>query len=229
MKARFRFPIAALVLLLVGGCAARTVPPPSETTPPAGPPSAPVAPPVAVPPPPPVAPPVPVPPPPPAVSPAEQDFLEGQSLMQEGKFERALELFAGVWKDTPGHPGVEETFPAALEGLKKSGDEARRQGQLGEAGKRWTAAMRFLSHPAMKGRSPSFTRADLKSRTDKVSETLMEQGLEDYRQGRLEAAIAHWRQILAYDPSHEEAAKSVKTATTQLENLKKITPPNAVK
>jgi tetratricopeptide (TPR) repeat protein len=170
-----------------------------------------------------------VPPPPPAVSPAESDFLEGQSLMQEGKYERALELFASAWKSAPDHPGVEEKFPAALEGLKKSGDEARRQGQLGEAGKRYAAAMRFLSHPALKGRSLSFTRADLKGRIDKLSETLMEQGLEDYRQGRLEAAIAHWRKILSYDPSHEEAAKSVKTATTQLENLKKLTPPDAVK
>ena len=149
--------------------------------------------------------------------------------MREGKFERALELFAGVWKTEPGHPGVEEKFPVALEGLKKSGDEAARQGQLGEAGKRYTAAMRFLSHPAMKGQNPSFTRADLKSRVDKLSETLMEKGLEDYRQGRLEAAIGHWRQILSYDPSHEEAAKSVRTATTQLENLKKISPPNDVK
>jgi len=149
--------------------------------------------------------------------------------MDEGRYERALELFAGVWKERPGYPGVEENFPAALEGLKKSGDEAQRQGRLEEAGKRWTAAMRFLSHPAMKGRSPSFTKAELKGRIDKVSETLMEQGLEDYRQGRLEEAIASWRQILAYDPSNEEAAKSVKTATTQLENLKKLTPPDTVK
>ncbi len=145
--------------------------------------------------------------------------------MKEGKFESALELFAGVWKTEPGHSGVKEEFPSALEGLKKSGDEAQRKGRLEEAGKRWTAAMRFLSHPAMKGKSLSFTRADLKGRIDKLSETLMEKGLEDYRQGRLEAAIASWRQILAYDPSHEEAAKSVRTATTQLENLKKLTPP----
>ncbi len=212
-----------MVLLLLGGCAAMT----ATTPPPAAPPA--VPPPVTVPPPAPSPPPVTVPPPPPPVPPAENDFLEGKSLMQEGKYEQALELFASAWKSVPDHPGVEENFPAALEGLKKSGDEARRQGQLGEAGKRYSAAMRFLSHPALKGRSLSFTRADLKGRLDKLSETLMEQGLEDYRQGRLEAAIAHWRQILAYDPSHEEAAKSVKTATTQLENLKKLTPPDAAK
>jgi tetratricopeptide (TPR) repeat protein len=145
-------------------------------------------------------------------------------MMEQGKFERALELFTVAWKEKPGHPGVEENFPAALEGLKKNGDAAQRLGRLEEAGKRWTAALAYLSHPALKGRSLSFAKGDLKAGIDKLSSTLMEKGLADYRQGRLESAIATWRQILAYDPSHEEASKSVRTATTQLENLKKIPP-----
>jgi hypothetical protein len=81
--------------------------------------------------------------------------------------------------------------------------------------------MRFLSHPALKAGSPAISKAGLKGSIDKVSGILMEKGLADYRQGRLKEAIATWRQILAYDP----AARSVKTATTQLKNLKKITPP----
>ena len=146
-------------------------------------------------------------------------------MMSLGKYERALELFAEAWKQMPGHPGVAENFPAALEGLKKSGDEAQRQGRPEEAGKRWTAALKYLSHPALKGGNLSFSKTELKAAIDNLSESLMEKGLQDYRQGRLEAAIATWRQILAYDPAHEEAAKSVRTATTQLENLKKLPPP----
>ncbi len=146
-------------------------------------------------------------------------------MMEEGKFERSLELFSSVWKEMPGHPGVEENFPNALEGLKKNGDDALRQGRPDEAGKRWMTALKYLSHPALKGRSLSFSRAELKGSADKLSERLMEKGLTEYRSGKIEASIATWRQILAYDPSHEEAAKSVRTATTQLENLKKLTPP----
>jgi tetratricopeptide (TPR) repeat protein len=146
-------------------------------------------------------------------------------MMRQGKYERALELFSAVWKKAPGYPGVEENFPAALEGLKKSGDDAYERGKLGEAGKRWTMTMRYLSHPALKTKSSSISKAGLKGSIDKVSEILMEKGLADYRQGRLKEAIAIWRQILAYDPAHEEAARSLKTATTQLETLKKITPP----
>lgn len=150
-------------------------------------------------------------------------------MMQQGKYERALELFAVAWKEKPGHPGVEQNFPAALEGLKKSGDEAQRMGRPEEGGKRWMAALAFLSHPALKGRSLAFTKGDLKTSIDHLSEKLMEKGLAEYRQGRLESAIATWRQILAYDPSHAEASKSVGTATTQLENLKKISPSPAGK
>ena len=162
---------------------------------------------------------------PPVPSSADNNYLEGVALMKEGKFERALELFAAVWKEVPGYRGVEENFPVALEGLKKSGDDAYQQGKLGEAGKRWAETMRFLSHPALKEGSPNISKAGLKGSIDKVSNILMEQGLADYREGRLKEAIATWRKILAYDPAHEEANRSVKTATTQLENLKKLTPP----
>lgn len=146
-------------------------------------------------------------------------------MQEQGQFERALELYAAAWKEEPGHPGVEENFPIALEKLKESGDDAYRNGKLDEAGKRWAATLRFLSHPAVKTESPAISKAGLQGSIDKVSEILMEKGLSEYRQGRLKEAIATWRKILAYDPDNEEAARSVKTATTQLENLKKITPP----
>jgi hypothetical protein len=145
--------------------------------------------------------------------------------MSEGHNERALEMLAAAWKESPGHPGVAKDFTEALIGLKHSGDEAFKHGRLDEAGRRWSAALRFISHPADKGKGLPFTKADLKAGIDRLSANLMEKGLMEYRKGNLEAAIALWRSILSYDPSHAEAAKSVQTAVTQLENLKKIVPP----
>ncbi len=145
--------------------------------------------------------------------------------MAEGHNERALELFAAAWKESPGHAGAAKDFPEALIGLKHGGDEAYKHGRLDEAGRRWSAALRFISHPADKGKALPFTRADIKADIERLSANLMEKGLVEYRKGNLEAAIAFWRGILSYDPSHAEAAKSVQTAATQLENLKKISPP----
>jgi len=226
---------ALLVAFLVGGCAAWTIPPVREEPPAVVTPPPAIPPPHAVTPPPVVTPPrVGAPPPAAASRPAvpssvDKTCLEGVALMKEGKFERAMELFADVWKEIPGHRGVEEDFPVALVGVKKSGDESQRQGRAGEAGKRWMAALKFFSHPALKGKKLPFSKEDLKESVDKLTDNLMEKGLADYREGRLEEAVATWRNILAYDPAHEEANKSVKTATTQLENLKKLTPPAPAK
>jgi len=203
--------LTALALLLACGCAKRVAAPP--------PPAPVVVPPPASVPTPPASPPVPV------VSPADRAYVSGAAAMAEGNYERALEMFAVAFKENPGHPGVLKDFPEAIIGLKNSGDEAFRQGRLEEAGRRWSAALRFLSHPADKGKALPFTKADLKAGIDQLSASLMEKGLIEYRKGNLESAITVWRAILSYDPSHEEAARSVQTATIQLENLKKISPP----
>jgi tetratricopeptide (TPR) repeat protein len=144
--------------------------------------------------------------------------------MKAGNFERALEAFAAALKENPSHPGASKDFPEALIALKNAGDEASRHGRLEEAGKSLSASLRFLSHPALKGKL-SFSRTDVRGSIDRVSSTLMEKGLMDYRKGNIEGAIVSWKSILAYDPAHEEAARSVRTATTQLENLKKLGAP----
>jgi tetratricopeptide (TPR) repeat protein len=145
--------------------------------------------------------------------------------MAEKNSERALEMFASAWKESPGHPGVERDFSEALTSLKNGGDEAFRQGRLEESGRRWSTALRFMSHPAAKGKPLPFTRNDLRAGIEKLSTILMEKGLIEYRKGNLEAAIAAWKSILSYDPAHPEAARSVQTASTQLENLKKLGQP----
>ncbi len=160
----------------------------------------------------------------PAVSPAEKAYAAGAAALHDGSYERALDQFALSWKEEPDNPAVSRDFVAALEGLKRSGDEAARQDTPDEAGKRWTAALRYVGHPATKGRTLSFSRADLKENLDRLSASLMEKGLKEYRMGNLEAAIEIWRSILAYDPGNVEAAKSIRTTSTQLENLKKLPP-----
>ncbi len=161
----------------------------------------------------------------PAVSPAEKAYAAGAVCLRDGNYERALDLFGQSWKDGPDNPAVSRDFAAALEGLKKSGDEAARQDLSEDAGKRWAAVLRNLGHPAVKGKALSFSRADVRGNLDHLSTSLMEKGLKEYRMGNLEAAIEIWRSIVAYDPGNAEAAKAIRTTSTQLENLKKLAPP----
>jgi len=158
------------------------------------------------------------------VSPADKAFADGMAALQEGGQERALELFSIAWKEKPGHPGVSQEFDGALLALKKNGDAAYAQGKLEDAGKRWMGTLRYINHPAAKWKSYPFTRGDVQGQVDRLTAGLLEKGLLDYRKGDIESAIADWKTILAYDPGNEEAAKSLRTATTQLENLKKLPP-----
>lgn len=163
----------------------------------------------------------------PAAAPTRADaaYAAGVNAMREGDFERALERFDAAWKEKPAHPGVQYLFGDAVAGLKRSGDEAYQQRRSVEAGRKWTAALHAMDHPAARGRALPFSRADLRGHIDRLTASLLRGAIEDYRRGDLEAAIAGWNGILSYDPANAEAARSSRTAATQLENLRKMTAP----
>ncbi|MBP2674861.1 MAG: hypothetical protein H6Q84_1701 [Deltaproteobacteria bacterium] len=224
MRNRLLFPGILLLALAapgVTGCAWRHAPPPEASTapPPAPAPEPAPAPPAFVPPP-------PAPAPAPPVSAADKAYADGMTALQEGGYERALEQFAVALREKPGHPEASKGFDEALVALKKSGDAASAQGKTEETGKRWMGTLRYLNHPAAKGRTYPFTRAEVQGQVDRLTAAQMEKGLLNYRKGDIQAAIAAWKLILAYDPENEEAARSIRTASTQLENLKKIPPSN---
>ena len=207
------------------------IPPPAESAaePPAIPPPAPAVEPPAIPPPAPAVEPPALPPPAPAVKPpaipvADQRFAEGMTALQEGGYERALELFSGAWQEKPGHAGVAREFDGAVLALKKNGDAAYAQGMWEEAGKRWMGTLRFINHPAANPRGYPFTRSEVRTKVDNLTAALTVMALTEYRRGDVPSAIADWKTILSYDPGNEEAARSLRTASKQLETLKKLPP-----
>ena len=161
---------------------------------------------------------------PPAISLSDKMFAEGMAALQEGGHERALELFSAAWQEKPGHAGVAREFDGALLALKRNGDAAYAQGKWEDAGKRWMGTLRFITHPAANWRDYPFTRSKVRAKVDHLSAALMEKALTEYRREEVPSAIADWKTILSYDPGHEEAARSLQTASKQLETLKKMPP-----
>ncbi|MCP2501689.1 MAG: hypothetical protein NCA08_09035 [Deltaproteobacteria bacterium] len=161
---------------------------------------------------------------PPAIPVADQRFAEGMRALQEGGYERALELFSGAWQEKPGHAGVVREFDGAVLALKKNGDAAYAQGMWEEAGKRWMGTLRFINHPAANPKGYPFTQSEVRTKVDNLTAALTMMALTEYRRGDVPSAIARWKSILSYDPGHEEAARSLQTATKQLETLKKMPP-----
>jgi tetratricopeptide (TPR) repeat protein len=161
---------------------------------------------------------------PPAIPVSDKLFADGMAALQEGGHEQALELFSAAWKEKPGHAGVAREFDGALLALKKNGDAAYAQGKWEDAGKRWMGTLRFITHPAANWKGYPFTRSDVQAKVDRLSTALTEKALTEYRRGEVPAAIADWKTILSYDPGHEEAARSLRTASKQLETLQKMPP-----
>ncbi|MHB1040813.1 MAG: tetratricopeptide repeat protein, partial [Desulfobacteria bacterium] len=143
---------------------------------------------------------------PPAISVADKLFAEGMAALQEGRHERALELFSAAWQDKPGHAGVAREFDVALIALEKNGDAAYAKGKWENAGKRWMGTLRFITHPAANSGGYPFTRSEVRAKIGRLSEALTEKALTEYRRGEIPAAIADWKTILSYDPGNEEAA-----------------------
>lgn len=234
MRARARLllvPLLALSVAAFPGCARRTPAPAADPGAPSAQPPAMQSPepPSAVPAPSAVAPPQAAPhraPPPPEAPPpaAAAAYAAGLAALQEGGNERALELFAAALKEKPAFPEASRAFDEALVALKRQGDAANGQGKPEEAGRRWIAVLRQLHQPAAKGKTYPFTRSEVQGQVDRLTAAQMEKGLLHYRKGDIPAAIGAWKTILAYDPDNEEAARSIRTASTQLENLKKIPP-----
>ena len=161
---------------------------------------------------------------PPPIAVADKLFAEGMTALQEGGHQRALELFSAAWQEKPGHAGVAREFDGALLALKKNGDAAYAQAKWEDAGKRWMGTLRFITHPAANPAGIPFTRSEVRAKVDRLSAALTEKALTEYRRGEIPAAIADWKTILSYDPGHEEAARSLQTASKQLETLKKMPP-----
>jgi tetratricopeptide (TPR) repeat protein len=155
---------------------------------------------------------------------ADELFAEGRTAQRDGGYERALDLYSAAWKAKPGHAGVAREFDGAVIALKKNGDAAYAQKMWEEAGKRWAGTLRFITHPAANPRSYPFTRSEVRAKVDNLTAALMEKALTEYRRGEIPEAIADWKTILAYDPGNEEAARSLQTATKQLEALKNLPP-----
>ena len=161
---------------------------------------------------------------PPGISVADKTFAEGMAALQEGRHERALELFTAAWQEKPGHPGVAGEFDGALLALKKGGDAAFAQGKMENAGKRWMATLRFIAHPAANPAGYPYMRSEVRAKVDRLTDALTEKALTEYRRGEIATAIAHWKTILSYDPGHEESARSLRTASQQFEALKRMPP-----
>jgi tetratricopeptide (TPR) repeat protein len=151
---------------------------------------------------------------PPPVSPLHRKAL---SLLEKKSYRQAIELMIGRYRD-----GLEREYVLAINGQLEVGDDAFSLGDYLSAAHAFKGVLTaYPAEPSLRARishDPKRIRILMETCTSRM----MEQGLDEYRRGRLESAIGKWKGVLAINPGQHEAKKSINTATVQLQALQNL-------
>jgi tetratricopeptide (TPR) repeat protein len=138
-------------------------------------------------------------------------------LLEKKNYRQAVELMSGRY-----HEDLEKEYIQAINGLLEVGDDAFSLGDYERAAQTFKVVLNaYPAEPSLRERishNPKKIRACMETCVDRM----MEQGLEEYRRGRLKSAIIKWKVLLTISPGHEAAKKAIDTATIQLQALQNL-------
>lgn len=150
----------------------------------------------------------------PQVSPLRRKVV---SLLEKKNYRQAIVLMNGRSNE-----GLEKEYVLAVNGLLKMGDDAFSQGDYVAAGRSFKVVLdAYQTAPLLRERISRDSK-QIRSTLEICSSRLMEQGLEEYRCGRLENAITKWKGVLMINSGHQHARKALETATIQLKELQNL-------
>jgi hypothetical protein len=139
------------------------------------------------------------------------------SLLEKKNYRQAIELMNGKNRE-----GLEREYILAVNGLLEAGNDAFSSGDYAAAGRAFKGVLNaYPVEPSLRDRV-SHDPKRIRALQEACENRLMEQGLEEYRRGRLENAIGKWKALLAINPGHQEAKKALVTATVQLRSMKNM-------
>ncbi len=167
----------------------------------------------------------------------------GEDFLKKGFYKEALEEFKAVLKidqlNEPAQRGAElsrKKFKAerdkvaqSLLQLKETGSDLFRREEYVQAGQAWKEAIQLYQtqkDPAAP-RDLTFNPDEIQAQLDRLIQTLLEKGIFLYRQGKLEAAISAWQDVLLIDSQQHFALDYINKARTKLETLEHLSSTSA--
>ncbi len=144
------------------------------------------------------------------------------NLVQNGDYTTAIDLIMVEVKNGKHEITYDGLYVASINGLIEDGMKDYDDGNYGPAGVALTKTIEnFPSSRSITYRINSSPK-EIKPYIKKLTDRLMEKGIEKYRRGNLGNAISTWKKITEYNPDDSEANKMIEITTTQMENLKTI-------
>ncbi len=147
---------------------------------------------------------------------------QAQAQFALGRFKRALELYSNAFDKYHHSPGLRRGYKKLGEQIKSIADTAYQSGEVAKAGIDYSILLESSIATRDFAGTLSFDDDYLNRQIKACSKDLMASGLTQYREERLEEAIATWKKALIFDPDNKNIKNAFETATEQLQQLKKI-------
>jgi len=150
----------------------------------------------------------------PQISPLKRKVL---SLLEKKQYRQAIESMNGRY-----HEGLEKEFVLSINRQLEIGDNAYSAGDYSMAAHSYKSVLNaYPAEPALR-KQIKHEPKKIRSNMEFCTSRMMEQGLSEYRCGRLESAIGKWKDLLTISPGNNEARKALDTATIQLQSLQNL-------
>jgi tetratricopeptide (TPR) repeat protein len=139
------------------------------------------------------------------------------ALLEKKNYRQAIKLMNGKNRE-----GLEREYILAVNGLLEVGNDAFSSEDYAAAARAFKEVLNaYPVEPSLRDRVSQDPKR-IRALQEACVNRMMEQGLEEYRRGRLENAIRKWKALLAISPGHQEAKKALDTATVQLQSMKNM-------
>ncbi len=137
---------------------------------------------------------------------------------------QAVAIYRSALKALPGIAGLKAGYAAIVGEIQAAGDKAFAAGDYASAGRISVLLLDNLAGFERLGVAGTLTAKSLAAMAQRCAVRLKNRGLEEYRKGNLEKAVAIWGGLLEFDPGNAEIKKAVETARAQIGRLKTLVP-----
>ncbi|PLY07406.1 MAG: hypothetical protein C0624_03700 [Desulfuromonas sp.] len=158
----------------------------------------------------------------PSQHPEKSSLRQIDSFLATNKPRAALTLINR--KISQGEPEAHfgKHYPQAMNGVLNKALQLQQQGQALEAGLLYRTAHSNYPRSLTLREHTSMTLIEIDASIELCANALLDEGLQAYRRGELEAAIHSWEAITRFHPEHIASQRAITTTRTQLANLKKL-------
>ncbi len=144
---------------------------------------------------------------------------QARQALPLGDFQGALDAYRPALKEYLGDPPLTAIYIKIIEEIKAVGESSLAGREFALAGKAYYALWKNSSDFKPFEKQLSFDRDILTAGLDKCRKSLGQEGLEQYRKGKLAEAISIWESLLAFDPDNADIKKSIETGKSQIKKL----------